>query len=153
MAGHSSERDESKLNVELNLVPFIDLLSSLVLFLLVTAVWLQVGTIPASVESTGKARFASNEETRLTVRLTPQGFQLSWPSAISAKLKLPKTVAKVGNAFDLSKLEEALLLFPKSKTMPLAAVTSEDSVEYGLVVETIDTLKKSGFTSVALSTN
>jgi biopolymer transport protein TolR len=153
VAGVSSEKSDNKLNVELNLVPFIDLLSSLTLFLLVTAVWIQVGTIPASVESSGKARFSSSEDNHLTIHLTPSGFQLTWPTSVKTRGNLPKSLANSRGQFDFSRLEKILNLMPKMKVMPLAAVTSEDSVEYGNVVETIDAIKKSGFTIVALGTN
>ncbi len=153
MAGVSSENGDNKLNVELNLVPFIDLLSSLTLFLLVTAVWIQVGTIPASVEPKGKARFSSSEDNHLTVHLSSGGFQLTWPTTVKARGSLPKSLANSRGQFDFLKLERLLNLMPKMKVMPLAAVTSEDSVEYGNVVETIDAIKKSGFTIVALGTN
>lgn len=153
MAGVSSENGDNKLNVELNLVPFIDLLSSLTLFLLVTAVWIQVGTIPASVESTGKARFSMAPENHLLVHLTSQGFQLTWPTTVTNRASLPRGLPSNRGQFDFLKLEKVLALVPKMKTMPLAAVSSEDNVEYGSVVETIDSIKKSGFTIVALSTN
>ena len=55
MAGAPGEGSGDRLNTELNLVPFIDLLSSLVLFLLVTTIWMQVGTITVSADSQGKA--------------------------------------------------------------------------------------------------
>jgi len=46
-------------NVELNLVPFIDLLSTLICFLLITAVWQQISSIPTNTSSTT----ASSDET------------------------------------------------------------------------------------------
>jgi biopolymer transport protein ExbD len=153
VAGVSSDNSENGLNVELNLVPFIDLLSSLTLFLLVTAVWTQVGTIPASVESNGKARFTQAQDNHLTIHLAQGGFQLSWPSSIPKSRGLPKGVPTNRGQFDYSRLEKVLSMLPKMKVMPLAAVTSDDNVEYGNVVETIDSIKKSGFTTVALGTN
>jgi len=148
VAGASSEQGDNKLNVELNLVPFIDLLSSLVLFLLVTAVWLQVGTIPAAVESNGKARFSSSEQNRLTIHLTPRGLDLSWPK--SRRTSLTSMIPTQGGTFNFQRLESVLNLYPKGSVVPLSAVTSEDGVEYGMVIETIDSLKKAGFTTVAL---
>lgn len=150
MAGASSEQGENKLNVELNLVPFIDLLSSLVLFLLVTAVWLQVGTIPASVESSGKALFSQAEQDRLTVHLNSTGFDLTWPKIASFNSLVSK-VPKVAGVYSFQKLEAVLNIFPKTAKMPLSAVSSDDGVEYGMVIETIDSLKRSGFSIVALS--
>lgn len=36
---------KKSLNVDVNLVPFIDLLSTLICFLLIAAVWLQLGSV------------------------------------------------------------------------------------------------------------
>ena len=36
---------KKELNAELNLTPFIDLLSTMVCFLLITAVWIEIGTV------------------------------------------------------------------------------------------------------------
>jgi biopolymer transport protein ExbD len=150
VAGVSSEQGDG-LNVELNLVPFIDLLSSLVLFLLVTAVWLQVGSVPASVESSGQARFANSEQNRLIVHLSPRGFEIHWPQ--KHKTSLPSSVPKAAADFNFPRLETLLAEYSKNGDIPMAAVSSEDAVDYGIVIETIDSLKRSGFTTVALSTD
>src|SRR6185436_16819046 len=41
-----------KVNSELNLVPFIDLLSTLICFLLITAVWQQISVVSTNTSST-----------------------------------------------------------------------------------------------------
>src|SRR6187455_1209952 len=46
--------DKKSVNVELNIVPFIDLMSCLTAFLLVTAVW--INTAQLQVEPSGKAK-------------------------------------------------------------------------------------------------
>ena len=44
--GHGGGKKSA--NAELNLVPYIDLLSTLICFLLITAVWQQISSLPAS---------------------------------------------------------------------------------------------------------
>src|SRR6188508_2635548 len=46
--------DQKSLNVELNIVPFIDLMSCLTAFLLVTAVWINLASVKN--EPSGKAK-------------------------------------------------------------------------------------------------
>jgi biopolymer transport protein TolR len=148
----TSQDSEDKLNTELNLVPFIDLLSSLVLFLLITAVWMQIGTIPASVESKGKSRVAVNENTRVQIHMTVKGIDLSWPPAVTGPK--PRFLKPVAGGFDYDQLLAVLELAAKKNTSPIVvAVSSEDAVAYGQVIQAIDTAKKAGFGSVALSTN
>lgn len=149
MAGVSSDQDSGELNVELNLVPFIDLLSSLVLFLLVTAVWLQVSTIPASVESKGRSTTSKVPQQKLTIHLTANGYRLSWPSSLGS---LPGGINKNKSGYDTARLAALLEKVSKKAKIPLVAVSADDSVEYGAVVEAIDAVKTLGH-AVALSTN
>src|SRR4051812_26987656 len=104
MAGVVSGKSGNKLNVELNLVPFIDLLSSLVLFLLITAVWLQISAIPAAVESSGKSATPSSPPERLAIRVTPGGYHLTWPKSHAG----PDLIAKAQGDYDLATLASVL---------------------------------------------
>jgi biopolymer transport protein TolR len=142
----------SKLNTELNLVPFIDLLSSLVLFLLITAVWIQVASIPASVDSKGKRAVASSPADRLVIWVTAEGHEMSWPSR-PASLPLPPRLPRNSAGYDLVKLGQLLSRIATSGKVPEVAVTGEDGVSYGVIVKTIDVVKSSGFPSVAVSVN
>ena len=149
MAGVSFDQDSGDLNVELNLVPFIDLLSSLVLFLLVTAVWLQVSTIPASVDSKGKSITAQINQPKLLVHLNTNGYHLTWPTGFASQ---PGGINKTKNGYDAERLSALLVKLSKTSKLPMAAVSADDGVEYGAVVEAVDAIKITG-QAVALSTN
>ena len=146
MAGIVSEGSGNKLDTELNLVPFIDLLSTLVLFLLLTAVWVQVAAIQASVDSKGKSTVSITHDAKLRVRVTSGGFQLTWPTVME-KLRLPTAVRS------LDQLSRVLVTLQKSHKLPPATLSGDDSVEYGAVIHALDTLKTAGFSLVALSTD
>ena len=143
MSGDSGE----KLNVELNLVPFIDLLSSLVLFLLLTTVWVQVSTINSKIEKTGSAPALKREDSQLSIRLTPIGFSLSWPNRLAG---FPAEIPKRDGKFDYpaleAKLNEGRQKFPEVT----ASVNADDAVDYGEVIRTIDSGKQSGLTNVGI---
>src|SRR4051812_3112810 len=96
MAGVSTEQgaNGNKLEVDLNLVPFIDLLSTLVLFLLLTVVWVQIAAIPASNDSKGRSEVSNSEQAKLIVTLTKDHFELSWPTILKGK-SLPKRAASL----------------------------------------------------------
>src|SRR5947209_3686170 len=91
MAGNHSTNG---LNVELNLVPFIDLLSALVLFLLLSAVWIQISAIQAGVDSKGKKSAAQGTPVndRLNIVVNAKGIDLEWPRQFAKAFpnKLPK---------------------------------------------------------------
>lgn len=139
-------------DVELNLVPFIDLLSSLVLFLLLGAVWVQVAAINASVDTKGGRSTASNAPVkRLTVHLSKKGYELGWPA--SAPKNLPKAVGLKEGAFDSDALKTVIESIAKQDVVSSGAVSAEENVPYGDLIVALDSVKTGGITAVALSTN
>lgn len=153
MGGISSDSGE-KLNIELNLVPFIDLLSSLVLFLLITTVWVQISAIPAGIDTKGSANLVVNKNSELaTVRLSDRGYDFLWPPSLGDASKLPLHMDKDQGKFDLKRLTLLFNAIVKSGRKATAAVSADDAVEYGDVIRAIDTVKETGLESVALSSN
>ena len=147
MAGVSTGQGskDDKLNVELSLVPFIDLLSSLVLFLLLSAVWVQMGALPTRAQSPGKSEISQVERNKLVVLLSERKIQLTWPAELSGKM--PSVTDKFEN------IEKQLGQLIQDKKVLTASVSGTDGVTYGQVVQLIDQLKTAGLTSVGLSTN
>lgn len=139
------------LDVELNLVPFIDLLSSLVLFLLLGAVWVQIASMQASVESkNGSRAVASNEPPkRVEVKLTKRGYELQWPAKAG---KQPAAIGLREQKFDREGLLGVVAAAAGGGVVTSAGVSAIDDVPYGDVVVAIDTLKEGGLQTVALST-
>ncbi len=153
MAGVSTPDGGGDGNVELNLVPFIDLLSTLVLFLLVTAVWLQISAIPAGVNSDGKkASSSQSEEKNLDVHVEEKGYRLTWPPGLQGKYPawIPMGSAKEGT----NRLGDLIQKLVASKTLPAqVSVSASDGAVYSSVIEAIDAIKTNGAPGVALSTN
>ena len=147
MAGVSSEQGSGSLNVELNLVPFIDLLSALVLFLLVTAVWLQVSAIQASVSSKGKSATVQMESEKIQVHVSSSGYRIDWPRSLASR-GLPHSMgrdpAKLGFA-----MRKAVALTPGS--LPVTSLFGDDAVPYEDVIAALDAIK-SAKVPVGLST-
>src|SRR3954451_18617289 len=70
MAASIGTGDKKSVNIELNIVPFIDLMSCLTAFLLASAVWVNIAQI--NIQPKGKSRDQSdviidNEKTNLSV--------------------------------------------------------------------------------------
>lgn len=148
MAGSSSEQSggQSKLDVNLNLVPFIDLLSTLVLFLLLTAVWIQVAAIPTGVDSRGKSTVSQVDQTKLVVQLAAQDYRLKWPSSLAGR-GFPASVKK------LEQLEPILKKLIAGGVVLPAAVGGTDEVPYGDVIKALDFLKSAGLQNIAVNTD
>lgn len=135
----------------INLVPFIDLLSCLVVFLLISAVWTQVTSL--RVTQTGGLSSDTDtpppDDTTIDVRvtLTDRGYILL---LAGNPVEMPKAnvdkVDELGNSstvlgFDTKALAEKLKLvktqYPAQKAVTVAA---EDAVVFDDLVGTIDSI-------------
>jgi biopolymer transport protein TolR len=130
---HTGKGGKKALDAELNLVPFIDLLSCCISFLLITAVWTQIAGL--QVSSSGGPPDPQAKESTIDVRLSlgDKGYQLV---VAGANIDIPK----VNGVFDRKTLGEKLKTL-KSSLPDQSAITvqPEDSVAYADLVETVDT--------------
>jgi biopolymer transport protein ExbD len=62
----SSSKGRKKVDSELNLIPFIDLLSVCILFLLMTAVWVQVSKMSAFSQPSGETTISHSDITSIS---------------------------------------------------------------------------------------
>ena len=138
--------------VELNLVPFIDLMSVCIIFLLITAVWTQVSMV--QLGSSIYSRKTSEEpitpppfsEVVLRVDVLPEGFRL----VVGNERFLIPTIGD--GEYDrntlLSKLREIKQKYPEK----VDGVTSvRDEVLYKHLVSAMDALTVAGFPQVSIT--
>ena len=141
------------LNAELNLVPFIDLLSTCICFLLVTAVWMQIGALQIK-QSRGTDAPAEVTPFDLDIRFSSAQalilqFKKSGKVIKRAELKAdssPDLLQKLDNQLDglvaavTGKVESA----PANAPSPISAgmIAPHHDVPYGDLVSVIDILRK-----------
>jgi biopolymer transport protein TolR len=131
---HTGKGGKKPLDAELNLVPFIDLLSCCISFLLITAVWTQIAGLQVS-SSGGPPEQQTQKEATIDVKLLlgDRGYQLTMAGA---NIDIPK----VNGVFDRRTLAEKLKTLKTSLPDQTAiTVQPEDSVAYSDLVETVDT--------------
>jgi biopolymer transport protein TolR len=130
---HTGKGGKKSLDAELNLVPFIDLLSCCISFLLITAVWTQIAGL--QVSSSGGPADPQAKESTIEVRLSlgDKGYQLT---VAGANIDIPK----VNGLFDRQTLGEKLKTL-KTSLPDQSAITvqPDDAVAYSDLVETVDT--------------
>ncbi len=152
MAHISSGGKGRDVNTELNLVPVIDLMSVLITFLLITAVWTQVSMIQLG------ASFASPRD--------PEQKEIKPPPLedVVLKLEIRKTgyvlfvgkdvrpIPKVNTNYDNESLEADLKkikqLYPDKGGVKMAI---EDEIMYEVVVGAMDTGLRAGFSPELLT--
>jgi biopolymer transport protein TolR len=134
-------------DMEINLVPFIDLLSCCIAFLMIVAVWTQIARIDVAPSPTGPAAEQKPDEDplKLNIVLTGLGYTLSDGSGASVQ------IAKVGKDYNEKELDDKLKLIRTQFAQETKVnVTSEDGVAYKNLIGVMDTCLKNGFTGISV---
>lgn len=142
-----------RVNVDLNLVPFIDLMSVLITFLLISAVWVQINMIQM-----GTSFYAQKDDNSppptpppladivLKVDVKQAGYVFTLGKQV---LSFPN----VGIEFDdenlMAHLNKAKELYPEKVDAVLAVA---DELPYERMVFAMDLLLKAGFPKISLAT-
>lgn len=146
--------DKGSRNVELNIIPFIDLMSCLVAFLLASAVWANLSQL--DTRAAGKSHLGVDEDHRepeLSVLIEADEIWVG-VSRLDEFERIPRGEA----GHDWARLERALSdhkrssLFANTSTIQLAAESTRAApVSYQALVSAMDVARKSGFETVNLS--
>src|SRR6478736_9992702 len=126
------------LDANLNLVPFIDLLSCCISFLLITAVWTQIAGLQVA-SSGGPPDQEKKQEQIIDVKLplTEKGYSLTMAGAA---IEIPKIAKDGAQAYDKKTLTDKLKTLKASLPDQQAiTVQPEDAVAYDDLVATVDT--------------
>jgi biopolymer transport protein TolR len=142
-----------RVNIELNLVPFIDLMSVLITFLLISAVWTQVQMIQMGSSFYGKKTEATapvptpHLDVPLRIDVKATGFVILIGKQV---MSLPKTS---GNIYDeaglTAQLRRIKQLYPDKVDAALAVA---DDINYEVVIKTMDQILMTGFSSITFAT-
>ena len=136
---------KGSVNVELNIVPFIDLMSCLTAFLLVTAVWVNVANLRD--QPAGRTRDqVDTPPPRIAILLDRDSIQISaTPSGQAAQLR----------ANDWDNLAATLKTFQLPDATPrveIAALsTNAEPITYQSLVIAMDTAVKAGYPDVGVT--
>jgi biopolymer transport protein ExbD len=153
-APESGKKGKKSLDANINLVPFIDLLSCCISFLLITAVWTQISGLQVA-SSGGPPDGEKKPDQTIDVKLllTDKGYSLTM---VGAAIEIPKinSAGPVGSpdatgagevaagalAYDFKALAEKLKTL-KASLPDQQAITlqPDDGVAYGDLVSTVDT--------------
>ena len=134
------------LNADLNLVPYIDLLTCMVAFLLITAVWSQLARLEAHQKGQGQAGEDTPPEkiVKLVVVVNGEGYNL-----VAGDDQQP--IPKRGDAYDYEKLATELKKFKDTHPDKTdIQVASEDAIKFEVLVRTMDTGLTARFPDISL---
>ena len=145
----SGKGGKKSLDAQINLVPFIDLLSCCLSFLLITAVWTQLARMDVSQKGQGAAG-SSDEQHEQTVQLTiyvdKDGYTFAKSTGESTPIPLKEgeyDYAKLGEILAKAKVD-----YPDKTDL---AIKSDDAVIYSKIIRTMDVALSSKFPDIGLS--
>jgi len=139
------------LNVDLNLVPFIDFMSCLIAFLMITAVWTEISALETeqniSQDPPTEPPPDPPPPPPLTVKVSAEGHY------IGRKIDEGFTpIPKIGEDYDYKKLEE--LLNTDHTTYPsetMVVINTDDGVHYEEMIKVLDLTRKIGYPQTLLA--
>lgn len=142
------------LDFELNLVPFIDLLSTCICFLLLTAVWLNVGTMNVKQAVGGQSQAETEKKPLLWVFLGESGeltLDVRESSLMPAALRKMTLGAGAEGKIDAAKLDQVIgQMKAKEPSLRTALIQPKGQTSYETIIELMDQFKKSGLNDLGV---
>lgn len=140
-------------NIELNLIPFIDLMSVCITFLLITAVWAQVSMIQIGSSIYGKQRegdklpdLQPRENIVLRVDIVDRGYIVNFGQE---SFLIPRKEGLLDNPSLLNELNRIKDLKPDKND---ATITMQDELPYDDLISGMDQILAAGFPEVSVAT-
>jgi biopolymer transport protein TolR len=134
------------LSADLNLVPYIDLLTCMVAFLLITAVWTQLARLSAQQKGQGQAgeETPPEKQEKIVIVVNQEGFNL-----VVGTDQTP--IPKKGTDYDFetlaTDLKKAKESHPDKNDLQVA---SEDKIVFDTLIRTMDTALTARFADISL---
>jgi biopolymer transport protein ExbD len=133
----------------INLVPFIDLLSCCISFLLITAVWTQLARMDVTQKGQGQSGATDEQqkpEVMLTLYIDKDGYTFAKSTGESTPIPMK------GDDYDYTRLadilKEAKTMYPDKNDVQ---IKSDDTVIYNKIVRTMDIVLSAKFPDIGLS--
>lgn len=140
--GGSGRRKD--VNAELLLVPYIDLLTCMIAFLLITAVWTQLARLQVQQRGQGEADTIERPQTRIAILVHQTGFSVVMNQQ---QHPLPHQHGQPNYAALADELKRLKQEHPDKTDVQ---VLSEDPIQFDTLVKTMDAAMASGFYDISL---
>lgn len=146
-------RHKPHLDFEVNLIPFIDLLSVCICFLLITAVWINIGSMNVKQAVGGQSAAETEKKPLLWVFMAENGdltLDVRESSLIPASLKKLK-IASVEGKSDYESLKKTVESMKLSEpSLATALIQPKAQSNYEDIIELMDQFKKVGLNDLGV---
>ena len=131
-------------NAELLLVPYIDLLTCMIDFLLITAVWTQLARLEVQQKGQGESSGGESPQTKIAVMVHASGFAVV---VDQDQRPLPEVQGDYDYATLTKELKRLKESYPDKTDVQ---VLSEDAIKFDVLVKTMDAAMAAGFPDLSL---
>ncbi len=135
------------LDFELNLIPFINLLSTCICFLLVTAVWVHIGSLSVKQAVGGQPASETEKKATAWIFIEKDGavvFDVRDSRTLEAKMRKSTVPAKEGK-MDLETVTKLTQdLKQVDPTLRTALIQPKAETSYEDIIDLMDTVKRAG---------
>jgi biopolymer transport protein ExbD len=144
-SGNRGKSGRKPVDADLVLVPYIDLLTCMVAFLLITAVWSQLARLSVAQKGQGETDGQTLEHaTRIAVAVHADGFNVIVGDD-------QKPIERRAGALDYAALGDELARIKKAHPDATdAQVLPEDGVVFDTIIRTMDVTMNAGFPDISL---
>lgn len=143
-ADPQATRGRRPLDAAVNLVPYVDILMTLMVFLVMCAIFTQISslTVHSSQGLNDAQARLDDDRAVVSVRVTSTMIAIDSDGRHAAIARTPR--------LDVVALERALRDIGGAATNPPCKLSSDDGVRYADLVEVIDVAKQAGITSISI---
>lgn len=140
------------LNFEINILPILDILSVLICFLLLTAVWIQVGTLDTKQAIGDNSLAGAQNPPSLWIAVQAGGNLRLSLRDVKSKGPLEEQVTASGTGVNWTLLDEKIQsLRTRLPDLKTVVIRPEAKANYGDVIHLMDQLKKNQLNDIGLS--
>lgn len=140
------------LNFEVNILPILDILSVLICFLLLTAVWIQMGSIDTKQAMGDNSTAGAQNPPSIWATLAADGSVEISLRDVKVRMPLEYKVAAAGRGVDWPSLKSRIqALKTQLPDLRTGVIRPEAKVNYGDVIKMMDQLKQTEITDIGLS--
>lgn len=148
MGFSSGPSSKKELNFELNLLPIFDVLSVCICFLLMTVVWVQVGSVDTTQAVGGQSQSETKKVPTVWVTFDEKG-SLNF-SFKNAKVKANDFSLRSNKGqLNLSRIESQIKKL--DKTFEIALLMPAANTSYDNIIQVMDMFKQAGINDVGIS--
>jgi len=150
----TKSKNKKDLNFELNLLPVFDILSVCICFLLMTVVWVQVGSMNATQSMGGQAKTDKANPPAIWAYLNPGGHVVLDFKDVPRLGSIPKEMSFPGikGLVNWSAVNSAIYTLERQEPdLRTALIMPSSKIEYAEIIQLMDQMKKFGIKDVGIS--